>query len=126
MSYGFNAWLYNPPSDRVNLLHGRLAKPCWRTSNVKGAARIPLTFDCIWRGVTPLYEDNPPEYDGFWEPANNMSHVCIARHSKVVNMVFLDFSTVKPVPLKELWDLEWNRDWNLNNVPLPTWPSWMN
>lgn len=125
MSYGFNAWLYNPPADMVNLLHGRIARPCWRTSNVRGASEIPLTFDCIWRGVTPLYEDEPPKYGGYWEPANNMSHVCINRHFKAVNMVFLDFSTVRRVPLKDLWDLEWNREWNPNHVPPPAWPSWM-
>jgi len=44
----------------------------------------------------------------------------------VVNMVFLDFSTVRPVPLKELWELDWSRDWNLKNIPPPAWPSWMN
>ncbi len=126
MSYGFNAWLYNPPASQVNLLHGRVSKPCWRTSNVKGASNIPLTFDCIWRGITPLYVDEPPEFEGFWTPTNNMSHVCIARHGKVVNMVFLDFSTVRQVPLKELWDFDWSRDWNANNVPPPVWPSWMN
>jgi len=126
MSYGFNAWLYNPPASQVNLLHGRTSENCWRTAHVKGASEIPLTFDCLWRGVTPLYTDEPPVYDGYWEPVNNMSHVCITRHGKSVNMVFLDFGTIRRVPLKELWTLEWHRQWNVKNVPLPDWPSWMN
>lgn len=126
MSYGFNAWLYNPPPERTDMLHGRLAKDCWRTSNVRGSSEIPLTFDCIWRGITPLYIDEPPEYDGFWTPTNNMSHVSINRHQKKVNVVFLDFSTVRSVPLKELWELDWSRNWNIKNIPPPAWPSWMN
>jgi len=124
MSYAFNAWLYNPPADQKTLRHGQNTKYCWRTCNVKGVSNIPLNFDAIWRGCAPSYSNEPPSFEGDWWGVNHMSHICITRHGKKINMVFLD-CTVRKVPLKELWDLDWHRNWNPNNLPPPVWPDWM-
>ena len=45
-------------------------------------------------------------------------------HDGYVNGVFLDFSTVRRIGLKELWQLKRHTRYDLN-APLPVWPEWM-
>jgi prepilin-type processing-associated H-X9-DG protein len=52
-----------------------------------------------------------------------MAHFCIIRHYGAVNGVFLDGSARK-VGLKELWNLNWHRDYPVDADP-PEWPQWM-
>ena len=40
-----------------------------------------------------------------------------------MNMVFMGFS-VRKVPLKQLWRLKWNKNFDITKPP-PEWPDWM-
>jgi prepilin-type processing-associated H-X9-DG protein len=53
-----------------------------------------------------------------------MWRFCVDRHIGGTNGLFFDLSARK-VGLKELWELEWHRNWNPNNDPPPVWPAWM-
>ena len=61
----------------------------------------------------PEAVDEPPTFDGEFNTGggNNMRRFCMNRHKGFVNCLFLDFSARK-VGLKELWRLNWHRQWN--------------
>jgi hypothetical protein len=44
----------------------------------------------------------------------------------LVNGVFIDGS-VRPIGLKELWELHWHRQWSKDRATArtPLWPHWM-
>ncbi|MHC4463289.1 MAG: type II secretion system protein [Planctomycetota bacterium] len=133
-SYGMNNWLYNPPSN-VPDIQGRPTKWNFRRIDVKGAFRIPVFLDSMWRGGGPFYEGGdpyserivPPNYNGEWDRPNpyrkEMKHFCIDRHNGCINVCFLDWS-VRKVGLKGLWRLKWHRQFNTAGWP-GTWPDWM-
>ena len=125
-SYGPNGYICNPPSG-YDVLWDRPTDFNWRTCNVRQAGTIPLFLDALWVDAWPLSEDDPQEYDFWLEDivgANEMRRFCVNRHNGYVNGVFLDFSTVRRIGLKELWRLKWHRKYDLN-APLPVWPDWM-
>ena len=73
-----------------------------------------MVFDCTWIGASPSFESNPPEYEGAPQmnaQYDSMSRICVNRHTGYVNVCFLDY-TVRPGGLKELWKLDWRRDWS--------------
>jgi prepilin-type processing-associated H-X9-DG protein len=124
-SYGLNYWV-------ISAAQGQTIGPSkpeyhWGHANVKGAGNIPLFSDCSSPGVWPLHSDNPPEYDG--QPknegtdGNEMRDCCINRHSKRINMLFVDYS-VTNIGLKHLWMLKWHRSYPVDDPP-PDWPEWM-
>jgi prepilin-type N-terminal cleavage/methylation domain-containing protein/prepilin-type processing-associated H-X9-DG protein len=122
-SYTLNLWINNHGSG------GRAKELCWLSSNVRAAWKIPMFMDSSYNDecdVTPHYEDQPPDYDGQLavHNYNEMRRVCINRHNEGINCAFLDFSA-RRVAIKELWQLEWHRDWNSDNEPPPVWPDWM-
>ncbi len=127
-SYGMNELAYNTPPGA-----GR-SEDRWRTVNIKGAAEIPLLFDCIWYDVYPGYTDHPPEYPGDVVKtggAGEMKRVCVNRHNGFINALFMDW-TIKEVGLKELWTLNWHRGydtsgpWTKAGLVQPSdWPEWM-
>lgn len=55
---------------------------------------------------------------------NEMRRFCVNRHNGGLNGIFLDFSTVRKIGLKELWRLKWHRRYDLN-ADGPDWPAWM-
>ncbi|UCD52948.1 MAG: type II secretion system protein [Phycisphaerales bacterium] len=134
-SYGYNGaagyyWYYENDSDHP------MKERAWRTVDVRGRGRIPLYFDGAWpwngRGDEEDYMA-PPEYDAI--PTAVGLHVwnspCINRHDGGINAVFMDWS-VRKVGLKELWTLQWHRDydttgpWTKAGGALPgDWPQWM-
>jgi len=127
-SYGMNELAYNsPPGDARS-------EQCWRSANVKGAAGIPLMFDCLWYDVYPYDTDHPPEYPGDVVKtggAGEMKRVCVNRHNGAINGLLLDWSARK-IGLKELWTLNWYRGYNMSNVWTKAggvapadWPDWM-
>jgi prepilin-type processing-associated H-X9-DG protein len=58
-----------------------------------------------------------PEIKGFdVANGNEWNVVCIDRHSGSANCIFADFSTVRPVGLKELWPLKRHRGFTARPV----------
>jgi len=122
MSYGFNPWLY--PFD----LPRPYDLPYWRTDDVRGAARIPVLMDCVHHEGHTSCKIGPPEYEG---PPWMGYTMCINRHNGGINMLFMDWS-VRKVGLKQLWTLQWNRQYDTANpwtvrggVRPEDWPAWM-
>jgi prepilin-type N-terminal cleavage/methylation domain-containing protein len=122
-SYGQNEWLCNrDTSDNF-----------WRElTKIKDTDNVPLFIDCAYLDVFPTHNAGPPRIKGYDVADNEWNVVCIDRHSGYVNCVFTDFSTVRPVGLKELWLLEWHRTfdtsgpWTKAGGVIPSdWPEWM-
>ena len=114
-SYGINDWCYNGPPDADDTW-GFALELCWRSFDVRGAHNIPLFSDCLHIGSFPQHGDEPPELeDKPWTGTSvGMARVCIDRHETgAINVLFMDFS-VRPVDLKELWTLRWNREYDIN------------
>jgi len=119
-SYGINMFCYNLPNNSN--------RNYWRsTTSAKSPFRVPLLLDSQWVGGTPVHDHSPPSFDGqMW--GNGMVRFCLNRHpGHTINAVFLDFN-VRKVGLKELWELNWHRNWNPDNDPPPDWSTeapWM-
>jgi len=137
-SYGMLRYLYGI-SDPVNKAKYEnnggfwTAKPNYPTANfwklqavsAKRAQPIPMLFDCRWREA---YVDNngalaampygyyPRDSSGHGQ----MNYIATARHGRVVNVAFIDLS-VRSVPLPELWQLSWRKDFKIED-PLPKVP----
>jgi len=144
-SYGFNCWLYDPrPGQRD--IQKRPTAWNWITPDVRGADRIPVFGDAMWRGGGPFSGEagsvngenripkrgDPPAFDGEWDGAGKeMKHFCIDRHNESINMLFMDWSARK-VGLKQLWTLKWHKEYNTAGPwttaglsGTPPWPAWM-
>jgi len=133
-SYGANCWIYNPQPGQTEI-QNRPTEWNWRTKDIKGADRVPVFADTMWRGGGPYEMGNrgdPPQFNGQWLGAGHeMMHFVIDRHNGFINATFLDW-TVRKVGLKELWKLKWHRQYNTNG-PWTTaggcrptnWPEWM-
>ena len=124
-SYGVNTWIYNQPQSTA-------AGNYWKTKDSKGAAKIPVFADTMWRGGGPTAEGtagDPPQSNGQWiDVTHEMMHFCIDRHEGTINMLFMDWH-VEKVGLKGLWKLKWHKNFNTNGKwaqPNAPWPVWMN
>jgi len=60
-----------------------------------------------------------------------MNRFCIDRHASRIDAVFADYA-VRPVGLKQLWALNWHREFNrqgpwtkAGDVQPTDWPQWM-
>jgi prepilin-type N-terminal cleavage/methylation domain-containing protein/prepilin-type processing-associated H-X9-DG protein len=113
-----------------NLGAGRIDEELWRTPSVKNGHRIPVVVDTngsLYKGIVPIHSDNPPAYQGEFSVGNEeeIRRACINRHGNgTINGLFCDWS-VRSIGLKELWELQWHRNWNPDNAPPPVWPHWM-
>jgi prepilin-type N-terminal cleavage/methylation domain-containing protein len=127
-SYGMNNWLYNPPSN-VTEIQGRPTNWNFRRIDVKGAFRIPVFLDSMWRGGGPAYgigdiRIEPPDENGEWSGYGaEMHHFCIDRHNGCIDVCFLDWS-VRKVGLKGLWRAKWHRQFDTSGWS-GGWPNWM-
>jgi prepilin-type processing-associated H-X9-DG protein len=122
-SYGFNGWLYNPSTA---ILQGRPTIYNLRTEDVRETSETPMFVDSMWRGAAPEETDIPPPVSGAWgDNKEQMWTFAIIRHSKGVNIVFLDGS-VRHSRAKDLWQLPWHKDWNYAAASGLTFPDWMN
>lgn len=83
-SYGVNGWVglsQRPDPDRPNAA-------CWTTPYVKGAANVPLVFDCRCSIYYGTMDDPPPHPDA--DPrAYYSGNVCMDRHMGGINSVFI-------------------------------------
>jgi prepilin-type N-terminal cleavage/methylation domain-containing protein/prepilin-type processing-associated H-X9-DG protein len=137
-SYGLNLWSYWAHED----IQGRPQANHWGTINQQSSSNIPLMLDSRWRGGGPSYT-NTEAYQPSNVPDNytvttgngettgfagyEMEHFAFPRHGNRVNTVFFDGSA-HAVPLKQLWTLQWSRDWDVNKwASIPNlFPGWMN
>ena len=141
-SYGMNNWL--SVADRSGgwiigiAAAGAKYTPedFWTTENVKGATDIPIFLDSWWWCAWVKDTDQPPAYEGQQSGfpcgcRNSIQRFCMNRHRRSINAAFLDYS-VRKIGLKELWTLQWHRQFNTANawtkaggVQPDRWPEWM-
>ena len=124
-SYGVNGWAHNPPDIGVTKKGTKLydipeadRPKFWRKAiNVKHPDSVPLMADAMWDGTTPEMGDRPPSKpippnggENWVFPTSDMSKYIVPRHSKMVNMLFIDKS-MRKVGIKELWTFRWHTEW---------------
>ncbi len=125
-SYGVNGWVGLGRREDPN----RPNASCWSTPYVRGAADVPLVFDCrcsIYYGTV----DGPPPYPDAAPSSHYSSNVCMDRHNGGINSVFMDWS-VRKVGLKQLWGLKWHNTYDTagpwtraGGVKPEDWPPWV-
>ncbi len=138
-SYAQNGWCMNPPLDAtVNI--SRQVGIQWRTTAVKGAAKIPV-FGATANGLAGWghHWDEPPTVIGDIEAGtlgsetNEIRWSVIPRHNNRSGMLFMDWS-VRMVGMKEHWELKRHRNWFADSSGSPDyappcasgeWPIWM-
>lgn len=126
-SYGINAWTYNLTNDVQG--NGTSAvfshKYAWKKTSAKTPGNVPIFGDCMWRGGFPQDDDTPQtiEENRLIDDGESMRYFNLSRHQGAMNLIFMDLS-VRKVPLKQLWRLKWNRNYNITR-PSPAWPDWM-
>jgi prepilin-type processing-associated H-X9-DG protein len=123
-SYGFNGWMANPPA--ADMAVDPQAQGYWKKLTAAGTfANAPLFADCVWQGANPNPTDPVPMYSGACPVDADMGSFCIPRHASrtPLNMTFIDGS-VRPVGLRQLWQLPWSRNYNLTQVNA-LWPTWI-
>ncbi len=137
-SYGSNNWVFNLEPGR-NAIQGRPGPYHWKTIDVRQGWQIPIFLDSMWRGGGPWYKNGsathqaiaPADNDGQWYGyGHEMKHFLMNRHSGHVNGLFMDWS-VRKIGLKELYKLQWHREFNTNggwttaHGQAPNWPDWL-
>lgn len=128
-SYGLNDWVLSAWHGEVDP-ESPLNSLLWKTPYIEGADNVPLLLDSsMMYMVTPTYSNEPPAYEadvvfGQGIAQGEMKRFCVNRHNGSVNILYMDFS-VRNTGLKKLWELDFHRDWNPDNDPLPEWPEWM-
>ncbi len=116
-SYGINHYLYGHVPNIGTKDNG---KPVfWGRLEASGMGnQVPLLMDCTWPGTFPSDTDSVPPSGDDGDPEQQwglgidceMARVSLARHGRAINSSFTDLSCRK-VPLPELWDLKWHRQW---------------
>ncbi len=130
-SYDLNRWVMDGAGEEFWRHDGSFEAGYWRKSHVKGAANIPVYLDAAFLTRFGLENfDDPPRREG-QSPIKPMWSYCINRHNGHTNYLFLDWS-VRKVGLKELWTLNWSREFDTANVwtraggvQPEDWPEWM-
>jgi prepilin-type N-terminal cleavage/methylation domain-containing protein/prepilin-type processing-associated H-X9-DG protein len=127
-SYGYNAWLFQGFSQRPTRVdNGRILEV--DVLSFKAREQIPVLFDAA------LIFDEARDTQAPWRQDNGgpggIRTFCMNRHNGYVNGLFLDWS-VRKVGLKELWTLDWCREFNragrwthAGGVKPEDWPDWM-
>jgi prepilin-type processing-associated H-X9-DG protein len=124
-SYGINNWVYDPPPG-VTEIQGRNTQWNWRRFDAPQPTTVPLFADSMWRGGGPYATDPPPAFNGEWLGAGaEMHHFAIKRHGKGVNLLFFDTSA-RRVRVRELWTLQWHRNFDTTAASKMKFPAWMN
>jgi len=111
-SYAFNGWFYinSPYGTAADFLH----LPSDRASDT------PLFADSIWIDSWPLPTDTPATNLVLGASSPSMARICINRHKRAVNVVFID-GHAETIELSRLWLLRWNKGW-VPPTPMPTIP----
>ena len=134
-SYGTNLWINSV--ERPSTMGWReQPERQWKKLQSKYAADIPMVSDCTWFGTNPISLNDsswpnggdPAPSENWWQrqdPINfnqwgwDMARLTINRHSRGINMTFMDGSTRKMI-LNDLWDLKWHKGYErVCNVKIP-------
>lgn len=138
-SYGINLWINSVEPPSINGWRNQPQRQWKTTLASKHPAQIPMASDCTWFGTNPIsikdqswpnggeptpsrdwWENQDPINFGGW--GYDMARVCIDRHGRGVNFVFMDGSSRK-VFLKNLWGLKWHKEFELiDEIKVP----WLN
>jgi prepilin-type N-terminal cleavage/methylation domain-containing protein/prepilin-type processing-associated H-X9-DG protein len=138
-SYGINLWINSVEAPSTQGWRGQPHRH-WKTIiSARHPANVPMVSDCTWFGTNPLsikdqsspnggeptpsrdwwQEQDPVHFSGW---GYDMARVCIDRHGRGVNLVFMDGSARK-VTLNNLWSLKWHKEFELiESVHIP----WLN
>ncbi len=138
-SYGPNGWMCNLNSGSSGVW-GRTSlgrDAYWKSVTMKGGYNVPLWQGQWWVDAWPTDRDAPPDITDSTMAipdtpnTNEMWRVCVDRHDGTVMNLFCDWSA-RPVGMKELWTLKWNRIFDTRNawtrsggVNPSDWPQWM-
>jgi prepilin-type processing-associated H-X9-DG protein/prepilin-type N-terminal cleavage/methylation domain-containing protein len=117
-SYGWNWWTASPDSHTERSWLQRFVSPRTRQSDL-----IPVFADAVTPVCNPQSDDTPPASLTTPKVVEGgrligMRGFCIARHGRGVNVAFLD-GHARRVDLDDLWKLQWNNQWVVNDVTLP-------
>ncbi len=118
-SYGLNAFVYNVPTDTNN--------EYWKKGTVTGVSSdtVPIFGDAMWCELWPRSSNRPvADINGPVWQSWDLTTAIIDRHNdQKNNWLMFDFS-VRNVPIKELWKLNWHRNWIVEE---PDWSlySWI-
>jgi prepilin-type processing-associated H-X9-DG protein len=132
----FNDWLGSegPTPYEANTVFG---KNLFLTTNQSQSGKIPMLLDGSWYHTTPELHFPAPADDPLKFPekaykhatGNWFSDVCMPRHQKRTQVVFLDGSAQK-IGLRSLWELRWHKNWTYGQTvpgknPNYRWPEWI-
>ncbi len=124
-SYGINGWAQ--PGGYFSTIFTDSGYFFTKIEYAYPPSNAPIFADSIWAAGLPQETDLPPTdlrtgdgvtRDDLARKKIGMNRFCIDRHSKAVNISFLDGSTRK-VRLGELWRLKWNRKYQPRTVQIP-------
>lgn len=124
-SYGINNWVYSPAAG-VTAIQGRPTSRNWRRFDAPPRpTETPLFGDTMWRGGGPHHNDAVPAFNGEWKGAGaEFCHFAIRRHGKGSNLLFFD-NSVRMVRTRALWNLPWNKEFDLTYSSRVVFPAWM-
>lgn len=124
-SYGINGWLaygsLNYGSSPVYAGQSPTGRFFAKPKSPRQPSETPLLVDAIWSVGWPHEFEEPPvdlRTGGYSPNVEFMQRFSIDRHRKAVNVSFCDGS-VRRVPLGELWNLRWHKQWQGREVRLP-------
>jgi len=127
-SYGYNAWnhrLEGGTTGGGQQFSGGPAGRYFRPGE-KLTTRVPTFADCIWPDAWPRETDPVPpnvingQPQGSKPNENMMGRFVIDRHSRKINVAFLD-GHGESVPLGSLWELRWHALWQPKVGVQPNW-----
>jgi len=129
-SYGINGWTHNPPPPTAagGVLAVQDQTGFWRKlGNAGKKPLVPVFGDCMWDGAEPKQNDPEGTFVGTQGTPADMSNFSIPRHAgkRPVNIAFID-SSVRPVGLHEMYQLNWSQIFNATLAGPPSWPKWIN
>jgi prepilin-type N-terminal cleavage/methylation domain-containing protein/prepilin-type processing-associated H-X9-DG protein len=117
-SYGINMWVHSPTPGMPREWMPLIVSPRARRPD-----RVPLVADAAYPTPAPQMTDTPPAnlvkpVDVETNSYNGMRCFCMARHGRAINVAFLDGHADR-VPLDDLWQLQWHKEWAPSEVTLP-------
>jgi len=122
-SYTFNAWMHSEggPASIRSLPDFEQMK--WGSiDKITATSETPMFGDGMWRSVWPMDDELAP--DSIRTPhtlgKGGIRSFASSRHKSNSNLAFADGSA-KPMPIENLWSLQWHRGWEpTETVAMPS------